>query len=105
MVNTLLRSRLCTGVVVLALSLGLPLLGGCTPECSQACSHLVDDCGIDRPGYSEEHCTTQCERFLAHYDEKWQRDKSREAVRCVRNASCDELNSGMPCYDEAVYPW
>jgi len=92
-------------LVVLASTVSLLLLSGCDPDCRQACSHMVDDCGVDRPGYGADDCTVQCERFLAHYDDEWQRDQSRAAVRCVRMASCTELASGMPCYDEAVYVW
>ncbi|HCP46089.1 MAG TPA: hypothetical protein DIU15_08615 [Deltaproteobacteria bacterium] len=92
-------------VVALAAAALLLVVVGCEPDCRQACSHVVDDCGIDRPNYGQEDCTIQCERFLAHYDDEWQRDKARQSVRCVRTATCEELASGMPCYDEAVYVW
>lgn len=82
------------------------LLPGCSSdECTAACRHLISDCGIEKANYGVEDCSVGCEGFLAHYEDEWQRAESRQAVRCVMNASCDELRGGTPCFDEAVYVW
>jgi len=90
--------------VLLALAV-VALLSGCEPDCRQACNHLLEDCGVDRADYGVENCTSQCSAFLDHYADDWQRAESRKAVRCVNNASCEELQAGTACYDEAVYVW
>ena len=81
------------------------LLSACSPDCRGACRHMLEDCGVERPDYTVEDCTAQCEQYLAHYDDDWQRSESRSAVGCVKQADCAELRSGTPCYDEAVYVW
>ncbi|MEE2828885.1 MAG: hypothetical protein VX498_06835 [Myxococcota bacterium] len=93
--------------MLLALLLGsVLLLAGCTgDECSAACRHLINDCGVERANYGVEDCSAGCEQFIDHYRDEWQASESRKAVRCVRDASCDELQDGMPCFDEAVYVW
>jgi hypothetical protein len=85
--------------------LALLLLSGCDPDCRQSCRHLLNECGVDRASYGVEDCTAQCQAFLTHYEDDWQRPNSRQAVRCVNDASCEELRTGTPCYDEAVYVW
>ncbi len=66
---------------------------------------MLEDCGVERTDWGIEDCTVGCERYLDHYEDDWQKEESRAAVRCVRNASCDELKGGISCYDEAVYVW
>ena len=83
----------------------LALLAGYDPSCRDACSHMLEDCGVDRADYGVEDCRKQCERYLEHYSDDWQRSESRQAVRCVTAAPCEELRNGTPCYDEAVYVW
>lgn len=80
-------------------------VAGCAPSCRDACRHMLEDCGIERADWGLEDCTVGCERYLAHYEDDWQKTESRDAVRCIRNSSCDELQGGTPCYDEAVYVW
>ena len=70
-----------------------------------ACRHMIDDCGLERPDYSVEDCSSGCQGYLAHYDDEVQAADSRRSVRCVINASCADLREGMPCFDEAVYVW
>jgi hypothetical protein len=92
--------------IVLSLLTALALLSGCAgDECTLACRHLIDDCGLDRPSYSVEDCSSGCTKFIEHYEDEWQQRESRQAVRCVANASCSELLEGMPCFEEAVYVW
>ncbi len=52
-----------------------------------------------------DDCTRQCTRFLEHYEDDWQAPQSRASVRCVNQASCEDLRTGTPCYDETVYVW
>lgn len=90
--------------------LGLGSLGltGCSGSCRDACEHMLDDCGVQRAQYGVEDCVLQCEQFLAHYDKEWQEQQSKDAVRCVRNASCEDLRSPgaeSPCYDRDVFIW
>jgi hypothetical protein len=92
-------------VRLLTVAAALLLLAGCEPDCRQACNHLLEDCGVDRADYGVEDCAAQCSAFLDHYADDWQRAESRQAVRCVRNASCASLQAGTACYDEAVYVW
>ena len=92
-------------VHLLVLLLGVAALGGCQPDCRRACRHMLEECGVDRPGYDVEDCTRQCSAFLTHYEDDWQVAESKAAVRCVNNASCEELRTGTPCYDPAVYVW
>ncbi len=90
----------------LAFALVVALLAGCSgDECTAACRHLISDCGIERPDYSIEDCSTGCDKFIEHYSDEWQASESRQAVRCVMNASCDALRGGTPCFEEAVYVW
>jgi hypothetical protein len=92
--------------IALSAALGaLVLLGACDSSCRNACSHVLEDCGVERPGYGLEDCVSACKTFLDHYDDEWQRDASKEAVRCTRSASCEDLRQGTPCYDEAIYIW
>jgi hypothetical protein len=86
------------------MALVLPL-AGCGPDCRAACRHVLLDCGIERPDYDVDDCEEQCSSYVDHYEDDWQKEQSRASVRCVRNASCDELRSGTPCYDAAVYVW
>ncbi len=83
----------------------LLLTSGCGPDCRGACQHLVDDCGVLRSGSTTEECIAQCQAYLEHYDDDWQREESRNSVDCVASASCEELQNDSPCYDEAVYVW
>jgi len=81
-------------------------LAGCTSdECRRACRHMLDDCGIEKAGYNVEDCTVQCERYVEHYSDDWQAKEARSSVTCVADAACDDLRTGTPCYDEAVYVW
>jgi len=66
---------------------------------------MLSDCGVERPDYSVDDCVAQCEVYLDHYDDDWQRSESRSAVACVKSADCAELRAGTPCYDEATYVW
>jgi hypothetical protein len=88
-----------------ALVLASLLLSACGPDCRAACRHMLEDCGVDRPGLDVEDCTRQCSSFLNHYEDDWQVAESKAAVRCVSQATCDELQTGTPCYDPAVYVW
>jgi len=90
--------------VLLFVSL-LALLSGCEPDCRASCRHLIEDCGVERADWGVEDCSSQCIAYLDHYEDDWQKTESRQAVRCVTNASCDELRTGTPCYDDAVYVW
>jgi len=81
------------------------LLAGCEPSCRDACRHVLEGCGVERPQYSVEDCRLQCEAFLQHYEDDWQKADSRAAVRCVAAAPCEDLRSGTPCYDAAVFVW
>ena len=87
-------------------ALTLPLLlPGCAPDCRRACRHMLEECGVERPGYTVDECESECNRFVQHYDDDWQRSEARASVNCVINASCSELQTGTPCYDPAVYVW
>jgi len=66
---------------------------------------MLEECGVDRPGLDVEDCNRQCSSFLTHYEDDWQVAESKAAVRCVSNASCEDLRAGTPCYDSAVYVW
>ena len=93
-------------LLVLVGLLSLSALAGCVEdECRLACRHLIDDCGFERPDYSVEDCKEGCFSYVTHYEDEWQAAESRRAVRCVMTASCDDLNEGMACFDEAVYVW
>jgi hypothetical protein len=88
------------------LIVGVLALSGCaSDECRRACRHMLDDCGVERAGYNVEDCTVQCERYVDHYEDDWQAKEARQSVTCVANARCDDLRTGTPCYDEAVYVW
>jgi hypothetical protein len=60
---------------------------------------------VERPGYSVDECEAECGRFLAHYEDRWEEENAKDTVRCVRRADCEDLRSGTPCYDAAVYIW
>lgn len=66
---------------------------------------MLDDCGVERPGYNVEDCTAQCDAFVEHFEDEWQEQRARGSVRCVSEARCDDLRIGTPCYDEALYVW
>jgi len=96
------RAALST-LAVAALSL---LLGaGCGTDCRRACEHVLEDCRVERPGYSVDNCEAECGRFLAHYEERWESDVAEDSVTCVRTTACEDLRAGTPCYDGAVYIW
>ena len=78
---------------------------GCAPDCRASCRHMLEECGVDRPGLDVDDCTRMCTGFLTHYEDDWQVAESKAAVRCVQRASCEELRTGTPCYDAAVYVW
>lgn len=99
----MVAQRLWLCLALLGAALALPACSG--DECTAACRHLISDCGIERPNYSIEDCSSGCDKFIEHYSDEWQAAESRQAVRCVRNASCDDLREGIPCFDEAVYVW
>lgn len=80
-------------------------LAGCDTQCRQACQHLLDDCGVDRADYGVDDCSSQCQAFVAHYEDQWQEQQARDAVLCTRDAECADLRAGAACYDEAVYIW
>lgn len=89
----------------LAGALALLLGVGCEADCRAACKHMLDACGVERPGLSVDDCSAQCQDFLAHYDGRWQESHAKDAVRCVENAECSALRTSTPCYDPAIYIW
>lgn len=101
MVATALRRAACCAAVILLVALG----AGCGPDCRAACRHMLEECGVERPSMDVDDCTRQCSRFLDHYEDDWQASQSKASVRCVNRASCEELRTGTPCYDETVYVW
>lgn len=98
-------SRLLGRALLPFLLLATLLVTGCGPDCRAACRHMLQECGVDRPGMDVDDCTRQCTSFLDHYEDDWQVAESKQAVRCVNQASCEELRTGTPCYDAAVYVW
>ena len=87
--------------ITLACVLGL----GCGTDCRRSCEHMLDDCGIERPGYTVDDCEAECGRFVAHYEDRWEEDYAKDSVTCVRRTACADLRSGTPCYDAAIYIW
>jgi len=81
------------------------MTAGCEPDCRNACRHLLEDCGIERTDWGIDNCASGCADYLTHYEDDWQKEQSRQGVRCVANAACEDLRSGTPCYDEATYIW
>lgn len=101
------RTRLGTRAALSAAFGALLLLGatGCEADCRAACRHMLEGCGVERPGLSVDDCSAQCEDFLVHYEDRWQEPNAKDAVRCVERADCAALREGTPCYDPAVYIW
>jgi hypothetical protein len=88
-----------------ALAAAVLWMTGCAPDCRKACRHLLEDCGVERTDWGLDDCTAGCNAYLTHYEDDWQKEQSWQGVRCVARASCDDLRSGTPCYDEATYIW
>lgn len=101
----MVANALRAAAVLVATLLLLVLGTGCGPDCRASCRHMLEECGVERPGMDVDDCTRQCNRFLDHYEDDWQAPQSRASVRCVNQASCEELRTGTPCYDETVYVW
>ena len=89
----------------LVLASALLCMAGCASPCRLACRHMLEECGIERPGYDVEACDRQCESYLDHYSDEWQTKEAHASVRCVNQAPCEDLQTGTPCYDDAVYIW
>ena len=92
------------GILVL-LVLAAVVGAGCGTDCRRACEHVLEECGVERPGYSIDDCEAECGRFLTHYEDRWEEGVAEDAVTCVRTTACADLRSGTPCYDAAVYIW
>jgi hypothetical protein len=91
--------------VLLVAAFALSMASGCSTDCRRACEHVLEDCGQDRPGYTVDNCEAECGRFLTHYEDRWEEDNAIASVTCVRQTACEDLKTGTPCYDGAVYVW
>jgi hypothetical protein len=82
------------------------MLLACTPTCEDVCDKLVGECGdlgTERQGSAE--CQIQCEaqdRLLENWNDEQQRDAYDAEMRCLRDATCDDIAEGV-CYDPALW--
>lgn len=88
-----------------ALLVGLPLLGGCNPTCSNVCDKLVACDEVETPRMSSEVCEQSCETqedLYFSWDDTQLQEAFTEYKQCVRSSSCEAIAEGV-CYDEDIY--
>lgn len=92
------------GLAVVLIAL---LSAGCTPTCERTCRKMLDCGTLESDRVSVVECEASCERQLNLYtgwDDEQELDDAIDAHRrCLRRATCDEIEAGE-CYDERLFP-
>jgi len=94
-------SRLLPIAVVVA-----ALTAGCQPTCTQMCNKF-ERCGLSGE-VEQRECEESCNRQLGDardLDDKQTLQEFNAHRRCVRGASCDELDDGVCYTEDGLFPW
>ena len=92
------------GASVVLIAVSSALQTGCTPRCQETCTKVLD-CGLESTRVARDECIFACREqqdLYAEWEDETKIEAFKEHKRCLRAATCDEIEAGV-CYDPELF--